>query len=190
MISDITEYRLALELIDSVKLELNNNKIEFDRDIQIGIMVEVPSAALMAETLCKEVDFVSIGTNDLTQYTLAADRQNVKVSGLYNSLHPAVLKLIAKTMEACKKYEIQVSVCGELAGEKLAIPLLIGMKVNILSMNPGKIVDCCRLISKISLDSAQLLAKDVLSCETVEEVNGILSEFSKNLNRIKKNDNR
>lgn len=186
MISDITEYRSAVKLIDDVKSELSNKKIEFDRNIQIGIMVEVPSAALKAETLCKEVDFVSIGTNDLTQYTLAADRQNAKVASLYNSLHPAVLKLIEMTSKACRKNNIDISVCGELAGEKLAVPLLIGMKIDTLSMNPGKIVDSCRLISKISLDSAELLAREVLNCETVEEVNCKLEEYSKDLNRRKK----
>ncbi len=185
MISDVSEYRAALSLIEEVKQELRADKIEFAENIDVGIMVEVPSAALMAEKLASIVDFISIGTNDLTQYTLAADRMNAKVASLYDSLHPSVLKLIEQTVKACKKFKKPVSICGELAGDSLAIPFLIGLGVDSLSMNPGRIVDSCRLINKINMDAVEELAENVLNCDSVEDVKYKLNQFLKSLKKRK-----
>ncbi|MDF1545845.1 MAG: phosphoenolpyruvate--protein phosphotransferase [bacterium] len=178
MISDLGELELAKKMINQVKLSLKKKKIRFDEEIQIGIMVEVPSAALMADRLAESADFLSIGTNDLTQYALAADRLNNKVARLYNSLHPSVLQLIKLTVKACKKHGKPVSICGEVAGDSLAVPLFIGMGVDLLSINPNRIVDICRLISRIDSERARTLAESVLESGSIKEVKDRLTTFS------------
>ncbi len=178
MISDIGELEQAKKLIGQVKQNLKKNKIEFDDAIQIGIMVEVPSAALMADRLAISADFISIGTNDLTQYTLAADRLNNKVARLYNPLHPSVLQLVQQTVKACKKHGKPVSICGEVAGDALAVPLFIGMEVDLLSINPNRIVDTCRLISRVDSERARILAESVLESNSIKEVMDRLSTYS------------
>ncbi len=170
MISDITELEKAKRMIQQVKFKLKKEQIPFDENIDIGIMIEVPSAALTVDLLASKVDFISIGTNDLTQYTLAADRMNNKVINLYSAFHPAVLALIALTVKACKKHKIPVSVCGEVAGDLSALPLFIGMGVDMLSMNPGKIFDLCRLVKKIDSVMAMHLTESVLSSNKTEDV--------------------
>ncbi len=163
MVSDITELDRAKKLIAQSKLELRREGEEFDSNIEIGVMIEVPSAALMADRFAMKVDFMSIGTNDLTQYTMAADRNNAKVTSLYSPLHPSVLKLIRITVEACKKHGIPISICGEVAGDPLALPLFIGLGVDQLSMNPSRIVDLCRLIKRIDSTLVTHLVDSVLS---------------------------
>lgn len=170
MISDLSELKKARRLISQVMFELRRENVTFDEDVKIGIMVEVPSAALMADFLVKDVDFVSIGTNDLTQYTMSADRNNIRVAGLYNSLHPSVLSLIANTVAACKKHRTEVFICGEVAGDPLALPLFIGMGVANLSMNPTKIFDSCRLVKKIDSQLVKHLVGPVLASNSVASV--------------------
>ena len=177
MISDMGELILAYKLINQAKSELKKNKIGFDEEIQIGIMVEVPAAALMADRLAAEVDFISIGTNDLTQYTLAADRLNQKVAGLYNPFHPSVIQLVSRTVTACKKHGIPVSICGEIAGESLAVPLFVGMGVDSLSVNPNRLVDIYRLIGRINSVRAQELAESLVAAASIKEVMDKLSTF-------------
>ena len=170
MITDVVEIDRAKKLIQQVKFSLKKEKIPFDEHIQLGIMIEVPSAALIADLLATKVDFMSIGTNDLTQYTLAADRMNNKVTKLYSAFHPSVLKLIAMTVKAGKKHNVPVSICGEIAGDLEALPLFIGLGVDLLSMNPGKIFDLCRLVKKIDSEMAVHLTETVLHCNKLEEV--------------------
>lgn len=183
MVSDIVEINKAKKIISQVKLNLRRNGIEHDHEIQIGIMVEIPSAAMTAVTLAKSVDFISIGTNDLTQYTMAADRTNNRVWELYNSLHPAVLNLINMTVKACKKEGIPISICGELAGDERALPLFIGMGVDLLSMNPNRIVDICRSVKRIDSSLVHHLVGSVMACGTVQQVMNCLDDFSSAIKR-------
>ena len=170
MISDVSEYKKARRLIAQVMFELRKEKTPFHSDIPVGIMVEVPSAALTADLLASEVDFISIGTNDLTQYTMSADRNNSRVAGLYNPYHPSVMNLIKMTVDAGRRHNKPVNICGELAGDPLAVPLLIGMGVSSLSMNPARIVDCCRLIKKIDSRLVRHLVEPVLSSNSAPAV--------------------
>lgn len=185
MITDTSEIDLAKKLIQQVKFELKKDKIEFDEAIELGIMIEVPSAAMMAEELARKVDFLSIGTNDLTQYTLAVDRMNSKVSNLYNTYHPAVLRMICQTVKAGQKAKIPVSICGEIAGDLLALPLFIGMGIDLLSMSPNRIFDICRLVAKIDYEMARRLTESVISSETLGEVIGKLQDYKDGLEKKK-----
>ncbi|MFQ6008602.1 MAG: phosphoenolpyruvate--protein phosphotransferase, partial [Candidatus Zixiibacteriota bacterium] len=177
MVSDLSELEKAKKLISQVKFRLRKEGIEFDPNIPIGIMIEVPAAAMTADRLVKAVDFMSIGTNDLTQYTLAADRTNRKVSSLYSPYHPSVLQLIAKTVEACKRHRKQVSICGEMAGDILALPLFIGMDVDLLSMNPARIFDLCRAVKKIDSSLVRHLVGSVLSSGSLQEATSKLQKY-------------
>jgi phosphotransferase system enzyme I (PtsI) len=177
MVSDVTELTKARRLISQAMLELRRDKATFDQDVEIGVMVEVPSAALTIEQFVKYADFVSIGTNDLTQYTMSADRGNARVAGLYNHFHPSVLRLIAMTVDACKKQKKPVHICGEAAGDPLGLPLFVGMGVSGLSMNPTKIVDSCRLISKIDYDLVRHLVAPILASNSVSAVMRKLESF-------------
>jgi len=170
MISDMTELRKARKLISQAMLELRRKGELFDERIPIGIMVEVPSAALMADQLVEAADFVNIGTNDLTQYTMAADRSNNRVAGLYNAYHPSVLSLIEITVDACHFHNKPVCICGEVAGDLLSLPLFVGMGVTSLSMNPAKVFDTCRLVKKIDSQLVQHLVDPVLSSPSAASV--------------------
>jgi phosphotransferase system enzyme I (PtsI) len=183
MITDLSEVERSKKIISQEKLKLRQEKKRFAEDIQVGIMIEVPSAAMTAETLTRRVDFVSIGTNDLTQYTLAADRMNSHVAHLYNALHPAVLNLVYKTVKACKGNNVPVTVCGELAGQRLAVPLLIGMGVDMLSMAPARIVDVCRFIKKIDSTLARHLVGPVIASGTVQAVVDRLRDYREALEK-------
>jgi phosphotransferase system enzyme I (PtsI) len=163
MISDLSEVDKARKLVMQVALDLRRRSISYDADIQLGVMVEVPAAALMSDILAQKVDFISIGTNDLTQYTMSADRNNLRVANLYSPLHPSVLSLIGMTVEACKRHRKSVTICGEVAGDPLALPLFIGLGVDQLSMNPAKIVDLCRLVPKIDSSLVRHLAASVMA---------------------------
>jgi phosphotransferase system enzyme I (PtsI) len=170
MISDIAELRKARKLISASMLELRREGELFDEQIPIGIMIEVPSAALMADQLVAAVDFVNIGSNDLTQYTMAADRSNNRVAGLYNAFHPSVLNLIEMTVDACRVNGKPVCICGEVAGDPLALPLFVGMGVTSLSMNPAKVFDACRLVKKIDSQMVVHLVDPVLSSPSAASV--------------------
>ena len=177
MVSEIGELRKARRLISQAMLELRREGETFDDRIRIGVMIEVPAAALTAEPLVANADFVSIGTNDLSQYTMAADRGNPKVADLYNPYHPSVLHLINRTVSACRKYNRPVSICGEMAGDALAIPLFVGMRVSSLSMNPGRVVNACRTISRLNTDWVTHLVEPVLSSPSAVSVVRKLQNF-------------
>jgi phosphotransferase system enzyme I (PtsI) len=140
----------ANKVLEEVKEELKRKKIDFDENIEVGIMVEIPSAALNAEELSEYVDFFSIGTNDLTQYTFASDRTNENLNYLYQPLHPAVLKLIKMTVDASHKNDKWTGVCGELAGDPNAIPTLVELGVDELSMSPQKIPESKKIIRELT----------------------------------------
>jgi phosphoenolpyruvate-protein kinase (PTS system EI component) len=144
--------------------------------IEVGIMVEVPAAALVAGRLAPDVDFFSIGTNDLTQYALAADRGNERVGGLADALHPAVLRLIASTAEAADAHGRWVGVCGELGGDPSATALLLGLGVRELSMSGPAIPLVKAAVRKTDLGEARALASEALACATATEVRALLTE--------------
>lgn len=177
MISSIEELRNAKEIVEECKKELDKKKEKYNENIRIGIMIEVPSSALMAEHLAKECDFFSIGTNDLIQYTIAVERGNNRVSKLYTKYHPAVLKLIEETVKGAHKAGIECGMCGECAEDKLLIPLLIGLGIDELSVNPNKILKTKREICKLARAKCMELVKETLCLSSTNEVEKKLKEF-------------
>lgn len=170
MIADVEELRQAKAILSQVRDELKAKGVPFAPDIEVGIMVEVPSAALMADVLAQEVDFFSIGTNDLIQYTMACDRTNEKVSYLYEPLHPALLRLIKGVIDAAHKAGKWVGMCGEMAGDREAIPILLGLGLDEFSMNATAIPEAKKIIRSLSLAEAQELVARVLAMPTADEV--------------------
>jgi len=176
MISTVDELRQCRTLLNEVKEDLEDAGIPFKRELPVGTMIEVPSAALMADILAREVDFFSIGTNDLIQYVLAADRNNENVANLYNPADPSVLRLIKGVVEAARKEKIDVNVCGEMSGEPLYAPLLVGMGIRQLSATPRKIPELKRVIRQLHLQEAEQLAANVLNMETARQVGNYLRD--------------
>jgi len=170
MISGIEELKKGKAIVQECKKELAKARIPFNEQIEIGIMVEIPSAALTADILAKECDFFSIGTNDLIQYSLAIDRANEEVAYLYNPLHPAVLRTIKMVVDAAHRNKVRVGVCGEMAGEPLYALMLIGLGVDELSMNAIAIPAVKKIIRSSLLSEALQIASKALSFRTAEEV--------------------
>jgi phosphoenolpyruvate-protein phosphotransferase (PTS system enzyme I) len=176
MISSIEEVRQIRELVESSKKELSARGIPFDKEIPVGAMIEVPSAAIVADQLIKEVDFLSIGTNDLVQYTLAVDRDNELVSSLYQPLNPAVLRLIQNVTDIALAARKPMAVCGEMAGDLRFIPLLVGMGITDLSMNPVAILEAKKMIRSLVYTQWEPIAKVVLDLSSAEEIKRLLSK--------------
>ena len=170
LVSTLAELRDARAVLDDVAAELRAEGHSVRDRLPVGIMVEVPAAALMADQLAKEVDFFSIGTNDLTQYTLAVDRTNETVADLYCAADPAVLRLITMVVEAAKCQGIEVSVCGTMGGEPLYTMLLLGLGLRQLSMPPHQLPEIKRLIRGLRIDDARAVAAEVLGMKTAQEV--------------------
>ncbi len=173
MISGIGELLEAQEAVAEVKQQLRALGEEFDAELPVGIMIEVPSAAICADALAEECDFFSIGTNDLTQYTLAVDRGNERVAHLYDPLHPAVLTLIARSVEAAKRAGIPVSVCGEMATNPLAVPLLVGLGIDELSGTPSQVPLVKEIVRALDSGAVTGDARRALLARSVTEVRGI-----------------
>lgn len=176
MVSTIDEVRQAKGLLEQAKESLKKENQRFNEHIKIGIMIEVPSAVIMADELIKEVDFFSIGSNDLTQYTLAADRLNQKVANIYNHFDPAVVRLIDKAVSATNNAGKLCGLCGAMAGDPLAIPLLLGLGVKELSVNPVSLLQTRKIISEIELTLATEMARRALKCNNAKEVIGVIKE--------------
>ncbi len=174
MVSTAMELIRAKRIIHSAMKELEAEGVTFDENIDIGIMIEVPSAALMANELARHVCFFSIGTNDLVQYTLAADRGNKKVAALYREMHPAVLKLIKMTIDAGVTHNVVVTLCGEMASRNEAIPLLVGMGLNGFSVVPPRVARVKKLIASLDYSECKVLADRVLGLATTEKVEAVL----------------
>jgi phosphotransferase system enzyme I (PtsI) len=169
MVSGLDEVRRTKAVILECMEELRHKRVHFNKDIKIGIMIEVPSTCMISDVLAKEVDFFSIGTNDLIQYTLAIDRINEYVSYLYEPLHPAVLRMIRRTVEAAHANEIEVALCGEMAGDPLYVPILLGLELDELSMNPYSIPRAKKVIRGLDQDYCRELLEEVLRRDSPRE---------------------
>ncbi len=176
MISGIDEVLEVKKIIRTIKREMAQKKVPCKDKVPLGIMIEVPAAVFTANLLAKEVDFFSIGTNDLIQYGLAIDRVNELVSDLYNPLHPAVIRMIVQTVRAAKAAGIQVSVCGEMAGAPLAIALFVGMELDALSMNPISIPRVKKILRALTREKSKRLLAEVLEMQTAEEIEKFLKK--------------
>lgn len=181
MISTLMELRQAKMILNDVMEELEDEGVAFRRDIPIGMMIEVPSAALMANLFAKEVNFFSIGTNDLIQYTLAVDRTNERVAGLFCPAHPAVLALIRDVIRAAVRNQISVSVCGEMAGEPQYTLLLLGLGLNIFSMNGPDIPEVKKIIRSTTMEHAKQVARRVMSFDSERQVMHFLREETRKI---------
>ena len=170
MISGVEELDESNDRLREYQKELEDEGIEFDPDIKVGTMIEVPSAVMVADVLAKRCDFFSIGTNDLIQYSLAADRMNEKVAYLYDPGHPAILRLIKMTVDAGHRNSIPVGVCGEMASDPVMAPLLLGLGVDELSAAPPLVPQLKYLIRRLKMSEARDLAMNALSSESSVDV--------------------
>ena len=176
MISGVNEIRQAKSVLEEVKNDLRQEKQHFDEDIKIGLLIEVPSAMVIADLLAREVDFFSIGTNDLIQYALAIDRVNKHVAHLYDPLHPAVIRMIRKIVDSAHNQGISVSMCGEMAGEPMYVPILLGLGLDGLSMSPFSVPRVKKVIRQISMADSKLFLDDISLLSTASDVNKYLLE--------------
>jgi phosphotransferase system enzyme I (PtsI) len=170
MISVIEEVRKSKEIINEVKAELKNSNIPYNEKLEIGIMIETPAAALIADAMADEVDFFSIGTNDLIQYTLACDRMNTKVSNLYSQFNPSVLRLIKHIIDTGHEYGIKVGMCGEAAGDVRLIPLFVGMGLDEFSMNTSGLLEAKKAVAQISKLEMCKIVPEILKLKTADEI--------------------
>ncbi|MFI2857582.1 phosphoenolpyruvate--protein phosphotransferase [Paenibacillus sp. JSM ZJ436] len=178
MISSVDELKQANAVLKQCMEELDGRGIPYDQDIEAGIMIEVPAAAMIADILAKECDFFSIGTNDLVQYVLAVDRMNEQIASMYQPFHPAVLRMLRTTVDAAKEAGIPVSVCGELAGDERAIPLWLELGVNQLSMSPLSLLRVKHRILNTAAVSAQQEAKACFTLSSSTDIEDRLSRFA------------
>ncbi|WP_313560817.1 phosphoenolpyruvate--protein phosphotransferase [Ruminiclostridium cellobioparum] len=176
MISGIEELRAAKKILDEVKNSLDEKGIPYDRNIQVGIMIEIPSAAMTADILAKEADFFSIGTNDLCQYSLAVDRMNENVSYLYNPMHPGVLRLIKNVIEAAHEAGIKVGMCGEMASNVESAAVLLGLGLDEFSMAPSSIPYIKKTICNLTFEKAGDIAKNVLKISDAAQIRNYVKE--------------
>jgi phosphotransferase system enzyme I (PtsI) len=177
MVSNISEVRRANAILEEAKKELEREGISFDREIEVGIMVEIPAAAVAADILAKEVDFFSIGTNDLIQYTLAVDRMNENIAHLYQPLHPAILRLIKNVIEASHTNGIWTGMCGEMAGDVNAAPILLGLGLDEFSMSAVSIPRVKKIIRSLTLKQAKEIADKALNMESPEDIEEYMKDI-------------
>ena len=174
LITQMPELRHARMVMRDVMEDLDDERVPYDRNIPVGMMVEAPSAAVMASSFARECDFFSIGTNDLVQYTLAVDRTNERVADLYSPVHPAVIRLIKDTVRAARRHHADVSVCGEMAGDPIYTMLLIGIGLRTLSATPARIPYLKRVVRSVSLADCERLARTVGSFDSEGQVSAYL----------------
>jgi phosphotransferase system enzyme I (PtsI) len=176
MISGVKEVRQAKAWLAQAKAELRREGVEYNPDMPVGIMIELPSAVMIAEFLAHEVDFFSIGTNDLIQYSIGVDRTNHHVSYLYQPLHPATLRTIKLVVDAAHQAGIEVSLCGEVASDPFCVPILLGMGIDSLSLTPQAIPGIKRIIRQTNMHDCRKLLRKVLECRTVSRINGLVMD--------------
>ncbi|MGA9363517.1 MAG: phosphoenolpyruvate--protein phosphotransferase [Bacteroidota bacterium] len=179
MVATVSEVREAKKMVEQAKAELQARGVPFDERMKLGVMIEVPSAAVMAEEISREVDFVSIGTNDLIQYLLAVDRTNSVVAGLYQEFHPAVLRSIKQIIDASHRSKVWVGMCGEMAGDPLAVILLVGLGLDEFSVVPAVLPEIKKIIRSIKYKEARRIAEKALKFSTEEEVEQYIREVIK-----------
>ena len=177
MISSIEELRKTKQIVEECKKELQEKNIKFKKDIKLGIMIEIPSTAIMAEQFAKECDFFSIGTNDLIQYTVAVERGNEKISNLYSKYNPAVIRLIKMAIDGAHKEGIFCGMCGEVAGDSKFIPILIGMGLDEFSMNSNKILQARKVITNLEKKQCEELVENIIKLDSSNKVKEELENF-------------
>jgi phosphotransferase system enzyme I (PtsI) len=173
MVSTLEEVRQTHVIFEEVKDELRKHGVPFNDDVKLGIMVETPSAAVIADLLAKEVDFFSIGTNDLTQYVLAADRTSDNVAYLFDGLDPAVLRLVKNVIDSGHREGIKVAMCGELAADPVAAPILLGLGLDEFSIYPAGIPLIKKVLRSLSFNEARQMATEALSKPTAKEIRSL-----------------
>jgi len=190
LVSSLEEVREANHILLEVKNQLEKEGVSFSNSVEVGIMIEVPSAAIIADVLAKEVDFFSLGTNDLIQYTLAVDRVNEKVAHLYQPLHPTILRLIDSVVKAAHRENIWVGACGEMANDPLGMPVLLGLGVDELSVAPTSILEVKKVIRSISWEETQRIASHLLSLSTSQQTRRYLEgKIGRKIRKILKGEN-
>lgn len=177
LVTCIDEYRQVKALVEEIKQELTDKGFAFNKDIPLGIMVETAAASLIADIFAKEVDFFSIGTNDLTQYTMSVDRGNDKISYLYSTFNPAVLRSIKRIITCAREEGIMVGMCGEAASDPMMIPLLLAFGLNEFSMSPSAILRARKMITEYSTEELQAVADQAMGFATTTEVENFMREF-------------
>lgn len=180
MVATLKEFRAAKAIFEDEKQKLVNEGVEVSNDIQVGIMIEIPAAAVLADKFAKEVDFFSVGTNDLIQYTMAADRMNERVSYLYQPYNPSILRLIKNVIDAAHAEGKWAGMCGEMAGDQTAVPLLLGMGLDEFSMSATSILKSRSLMKRLDTTKmAELADRALKECDTMEEVVALVEEYTK-----------
>jgi phosphotransferase system enzyme I (PtsI) len=170
MISGVEEVRRANSILEECKAELRAEGKPFDENLEVGAMIEIPSAAISSDLIAREVDFFSIGTNDLIQYTIAVDRLNARIAHLYQPTHPAILRLIRTTVESARANGIWVGVCGEMAGEVVLTPLLLGLGVTELSAGSAMVPRVKRAVQSLDLKVCRSLVEEVSGMDSAEKI--------------------
>ncbi|MEE9269120.1 MAG: phosphoenolpyruvate--protein phosphotransferase [Candidatus Krumholzibacteria bacterium] len=170
LIVEVDEVKKAKQICAEVREQLRSNRFRIDDNVEIGIMVETPSAVLLADALAKEVDFFSIGTNDLIQYTMAVDRGNSKISHLYQHLHPSIIRFLKMTVDAARKHKIPVSICGEMAVDPMSTVVLIGLQLDEFSCSPNMMPEVKKIIRSVTYDECKMLVKRILKYVTTEQI--------------------
>jgi phosphotransferase system enzyme I (PtsI) len=185
MISRIDELREAKAILAEARSEVEAAGLPFDPDMPVGCMIEVPSAVLLADELAREVDFFSIGTNDLVQFTLAVDRANERIAEWFEPMNPAIFRQVKKVVEAGRRHGIPVAVCGEMGGSPMSALVFVGLGIDSLSMGPGALLEMKRVIRNITFSEARTAARDILMADTAREVIFRLQEiFQEKLQRV------
>jgi len=177
MVSSLDELRMANELLEEAKRELSERGEAYNRNIEVGLLIEVPAAVAIADLLAKEVDFFSIGTNDLIQYVLAVDRMNENIAHYYDPFHPAIIRYLKNTVEAAKKEGIPVGVCGELAGDVKFLPIWLGLGVEELSMSVQSILHVKKSLLDSNVEEAKNILEQALQCGTSQQITQLLNEY-------------
>jgi len=178
MISGGEELESVLQFLEEVKEDCRREKIPFDENIQVGSMIEVPSAALISDIIARKVDFLSIGTNDLIQYTIAVDRGNEKIAYLYQPFHPGVLRFLKMIIDNGHKAGIPVAMCGEMASDPISTVLLLGLGLDEFSMSPTAVLEVKKIIRSVTIVEARKLAAKVMKMDSCTKIDEYVREWS------------
>ena len=176
MIATVGEFKEAKQVYDEERAKLIAEGVAVGEDVEVGCMIEIPAAAVLADQLAKYADFFSIGTNDLIQYSMAADRMSEPVSYLYQPMNPSILRLVKMTIDGAHKNGKWCGMCGEMAGDELAAPVLLGLGLDEFSMSATSILKARKIINNISYEDMKKLAEEAVACDTAEEVTELVKK--------------